>query len=220
MTMVLCGDFVPEDMLEEVKKRLVNTKASGEIKRVYPEEPEEIVQERIEQKLEVSQPLYTIGIKDTGKCDVKKHIAMEILLNLLIGRSSNLYKELYNEGILYAQPSLEYEFTNIYAHALINGQSNAPEKIYQKFKEEVQKFKTDGINKNDFNRMKKMVYGGYVKEYNDVADIARMFLADYFKGINSFDYLEEIEGITVEYLEQILKDVFKEEKMVLSIVKN
>lgn len=220
MTMVLCGDFEPENMIEEVKKRLVDTKASGEIKRVYPKEPEEIVQERIEQKLEVSQPLYTIGIKDSGKCDVKKHIAMEILLNLLIGRSSNLYKELYNEGIIYAQPSLEYEFTNIYAHALINGQSNDPEKVYQKLKEEVKKFKTDGIEEKDVNRMKKMIYGGYIKEYNDVADIARMFLADHFKGINSFDYLEEIEGITVEYLEQILKEVFKEEKMVISIVKN
>ena len=80
--------------------------------------------------------------------------------------------------------------------------------------------KTEGINEDDFNRIKKMIYGGYVKEYNDVADIARMFLADYFKGINSFDYLEEMKGITVEYLEQILKDVFKEEKMILSVVKN
>lgn len=220
MTMVLCGDFEPEKLLEEVKKRLVDTKASGEIKRVYPEEPEEIVQEKIEQKLEVSQALYTIGIKDTGKCDVKKHMAMEILLNLIIGRSSNLYKELYNEGIIYAQPSLEYEFTNIYAHALISGQSNEPEKVYQKFKEEVNRLKTEGINEEDAKRMKKMIYGGYVKEFDDVVDIARMFLADYFKGVNSFDYLEEMKGITVEFLEQTLKDVFKEEKMILSIVKN
>lgn len=220
MTMVLCGDFEPEKLLEEVKKRLVDTKASGKIKRVYPEEPEEIVQEKIEQKLEVSQALYTIGIKDTGKCDVKKHMAMEILLNLIIGRSSNLYKELYNEGIIYAQPSLEYEFTNIYAHALISGQSNEPEKVYQKFKEEVNRLKTEGINEEDAKRMKKMIYGGYVKEFDDVVDIARMFLADHFKGVNSFDYLEEMKGITVEFLEQILKDVFKEEKMILSIVKN
>ncbi|MCI8383687.1 MAG: insulinase family protein [Clostridia bacterium] len=220
MTMVLCGDFEPQQILEEVKKRLIDTKASGEIKRIYPEEPEEIVQEKIEQKLEVSQPLYTIGIKDTNQCDVKKHIAMEILLNIIIGRSSNLYKELYNQGIIYSQPSLEYEFTNIYAHSLISGQSNEPEKVYQKFKEQVNKLKTEGINQEDFERMKKMIYGGYVKEYNDVADIARMFLADSFKGINSFDYLEEMKGITVEYLEQILKDVFQEEKMVISIIKN
>lgn len=220
MTMVLCGDFEPEAILEEVKKRLIDTKPSGEIKRIYPEEPEEIVQEKIEQKLEVSQPLYAIGIKDNGKADVKKHIAIEILLNLIIGRSSNLYKELYNEGIIYAQPSLDYEFTKIYSHVLITGQSNEPEKVYEKFKNEVKRLKIEGIDPEDFERMKKMIYGGYVKEYNDVTDIARMFLADSFKGMNSFDYLEEIKGVTVEYLEQILKDVFQEEKMIISIVKN
>ena len=228
MALVICGDFKPEEMIEEIKKRLINTKASGEIKRIYPDEPDEIVQGKIEQKLEVSTPLYAIGIKDkiNKNCNgnrneiVKKHIAMEILLNLLIGRSSNLYKELYNEGIIYGQPSLEYEFTRIYAHILITGQSNEPEKVYERFKQEVNKLKNDGINNDDFKRIKKMIYGGYVKEYNDVSDISRMFLADHFKGINSFDYLEEIEGITVEYLEQILKDVFKEEKMVLSVVKN
>jgi len=84
----------------------------------------------------------------------------------------------------------------------------------------VKKMKKKGISKGDFQRIKKMIYGGYVKEYNDVQDIARMFLADYFKGINSFDYIEEIEGINVEYLNQVLNDVFKEEKMVLSIVKS
>ena len=88
------------------------------------------------------------------------------------------------------------------------------------FLDEIKKLKESGINEADFERIKKMIYGGYIKEYNEVADISRMFLADYFKGINSFDYLEEIEGITVEYLEQILKDVFKEEKMILSVVKN
>ena len=134
--------------------------------------------------------MYTIGIKDSGKCDIKKHIAIEILLNLIIGRSSDLYKELYNDGIIYAGPSLEYEFSNIYAHVLISGQSNEPEKVYQKVKETVKQFKEKGINHEDFERMKKMIYGGYVKEYNDVVDIARMFLADYFKGMNSFYYLE------------------------------
>ncbi|MGN1298022.1 MAG: EF-P 5-aminopentanol modification-associated protein YfmH [Clostridia bacterium] len=228
MALVVCGDFEPNEILEEIKKRLIKNDHQGEIKRSYPEEPEAIVQEKIEQKLEVSQPLYTIGIKDSVNKQVpdnkneivKKHIAIEILLNLLIGRSSNLYKELYNEGIIYGQPSLDYEFGKTYAHVLITGQSTNPEKLYGKFKEQVKMLKKEGINQEDFTRIKKMIYGGYVKEYNDVQDIARIFLADYFKGINSFDYLEEIEGIHVEYLNQVLKDVFKEEKMVLSIVRN
>lgn len=228
MVLVLCGDFEPEKMVEEVKKRLITNKKVGEITRIYPEEPEEIAKEKVEQVLEVSQPLYTIGIKDKPENNlvdgkntmIKKQIAIEILLNLIIGRSSSLYQELYQEGILYEQPSLEYEFSKNYAHVLITGQSSNPEEIYQKFKKEVSKLKEQGIEEKDFLRMRKMIYGGYIREYNDVGDIARMFLADSMKGINSFDYLEEIEGINVEYLKQVLEDVFKEDKMVISIVKN
>ena len=47
-----------------------------------------------------------------------------------------------------------------------------------------------------------------------------MFLADYFKGVNSFDYVEEIEHINKDELLLMLKDVFKEDKMVISIVRN
>ena len=51
MTMVVCGDFEPEKLLEEIKKRLIEKKANGEIKRIYPEEPESIVKEKTEQKM-------------------------------------------------------------------------------------------------------------------------------------------------------------------------
>ena len=222
MALVVCGDFNPEELLEEIKKRLINNKANGEIKRIYPEEPESIVKEKIEQNMEVSIPLFTIGIKDTSKDDngkVKKHIAIEILLNMIIGKSSNLYKDLYDNGIIYGVPSLDYEFSKGYAHIVISGQAKDPELVYEKIKLEINKIKENGINKEDFERIKKMIYGDYVKEYNEVADIARMFLADYFKGINSFDYLEEIETINEQYTESILKNLFDEEKMVISVVR-
>ena len=88
------------------------------------------------------------------------------------------------------------------------------------FKEKVKEYIRNGIDSKEFERNRRMIYGEYVKEYNDVTDISRMFLSDYFKGINSFDYLEEINTINVEYLNQVLKDVFNEKNMVLSIVKN
>ena len=65
-----------------------------------------------------------------------------------------------------------------------------------------------------------MMYGDYVREYDDVADISRNILSDYFKGINSFDYLDEIQGINEDILMQFLKEVFQEDKMVISIVRN
>ena len=68
--------------------------------------------------MEVSMPIFVIGIKDSfdnKNCSsdaiVKKHIAIEILLNMLIGKSSELYKDLYEKELITGEPYLEYEFS-------------------------------------------------------------------------------------------------------------
>lgn len=226
MTLVVSGDFEPEKILDEIKKRLLDIKGTGEIKRIYPEEPKEILKEYVEQEMEVSRPLYTIGIKDEPfeknaiqEEKVKKHIAIEILLDVIFGESSKLYKELYNKGIILDKPSMDYEFSRGYAHITLAGQANDPKIVYDSFKKEIKRLKKEGINEKEFLRLKKTVYGEYVKEYNDVADIARMFLADSFKGINSFEYLNQIQNVDLNYATEIFNKVFDENKMVLSIVK-
>ena len=219
MAMVVCGDFEPEKLLEEIKKRLIDKKGNGEIKRIYPNEEETIVKSNITKNMDVSQPIFVFGIKDKPvekKELVKKHIAIEILLNMIIGKSSKLYKKLYDEGLLFSVPSLDYEFSRGYAHILITGQSPNPEEVYKRFKEEIVNLK---IETQEFQRIKKRIYGEYVTEFNDISNIARMFLADFFKQINSFDYLEEITTINEEYISQILKEVFTEDKMVISVIK-
>ena len=226
MIMVICGDFVPEEIIEEVKKRLVNKETSqGEIKRIYPPKEDEINKPYKEVEMEVSNPLFAIAYKDTEDLKenreqiVAKHIAIEIILNMIIGKSSELYKELYENGDLLAEPSLDYEFSDEYAHIIISGQSKSPKKIQEKIKEVVRKYKENGLDSEHFNRIKKKIYGDYVVEYNSVSDIARMFLADKMKKINSFDYIEEYNTVTKEYTEEVLKNVFKEDKMVLSVIK-
>ena len=223
MVMCFVGDFNPEELIEEVKKRLIEKPKQSEIKRIREEEPKEIVQKRIEKVMEVSLPSFVIGIKDNipekDENLVKKHIAIEILLNMIIGKSSKLYKELYEKELLISEPYLEYEFGDSYAHIAISGGSKNPDMVLEEFEKEVKTLKENGIQKEDFERIKNMLYGNAVKEFNSVSSIARMFVADYFKGINSFDYIEEYKLITEEYTKQILDEVFIEENIVISIVK-
>lgn len=225
MVMCFAGEFELEALIEEVKKRLKPTEKHGEIKRIYPEEPEQIVKKENTQNMEVSMPIFVIGIKDvidnkncTSSSIVKKHIAIEILLNMLIGKSSKLYKELYEAELITGEPYLDYEFSKQYAHVSITGQSNDPKKVLEKFEAEIKQMKENDIDLAHFQRVKNMIYGNYVKEYDDVAEICRMFVGDYMKGINSFEYIEEYEQVTPEYTKQVLEEVFKEEKTVLSIV--
>ena len=226
MVMCFAGEFEPENLLEEVKKRLLPKENEGEIKRIYVSEPEEIVKKEEIKKMEVSMPMFVIGIKDSIKGNneiveeaiIKRHIAIEIILNLIIGKSSKLYKKLYEQGLLMEEPYLDYEFDKTYRHITITGKSTNPKKILKNIQEEILNLKNNGIDETAFQRIKKMLYGRTVKEFTDVSDICRMFLNDYFKGINSFNYLENYKQISSSYTMQILEEVFKEEKTVISII--
>lgn len=222
MTLVICGDFEPEKLLEEVKKRLTKNKTYEKIERIYPEKEKTINKKYVEKNMNVSMPIFAIGIKDVSKMDseiVKKHIAIEILLNMIIGKSSDLYKKMYNQGLLLEEPSIDYEFSEEYAHIVISGQSNDSEEVYKMFKEEIENYKNNELNIDHFERIKKKIYGDYVVEYNSVSEIARMFLTDHMKKISSFDYIEQYKVITKEYVEQVLKEIFNNEYMALAIVK-
>ena len=220
MVMVVCGDFEPEKMLEEIKKRLVEKPKQGEIKRIYAQEKKEIHMPYKEDTMEVSSPIFMIGFKDEieEKNKIQRHIAIEILMNMLIGKSSSLYQKLYNDGLLMSQPDLDYEFSNDYAHVLIASQSKEPKKVQEELLKEI-KILQENFDEAHFNRIRKKVYGDYVAEYNNVADISRMLLSDYFKGVQTFDYIEQFSTVTLEYTRQILQEVFDEKKCILSVIK-
>lgn len=150
---------------------------------------------------------------------VKKHIAIQIILSMLFGKSSKLYKELTDSNILLGALDYDYEFGANYAFVIISGNSRNPEKVIESVKQEIENAKKNGLNAEDFERNKKKLYGSYISDYNSVDETARMFLVDYFKGINSFEYLEKYKDVTKDYAEKILNEVFVEDKRVHSIAK-
>ncbi len=221
MAMAICGNFEPEEILKEVKKRLITKENQGEIKRIYPVQEDKINKKEKTVQMEVSLPMFMIGYKDIENSQenrIQKHIAIEILLNMIIGKSSDLYQELYEKGILLSQPDLDYEFADQYAHICISGFTKEPRLVKGKIDQVVKKMQENGLDQEHFERIKKKIYGDYVVEYNSTSETARMFLADNMKQINSFDYIEEFETVTKDYTQIVLNNIFREENEVLSIV--
>ena len=64
MLLVVCGDFEPEKMIEEIKTRITKKSRVGEVQRIYETEPNEIVEKEKTVNMEVSMPIYAIGFKD------------------------------------------------------------------------------------------------------------------------------------------------------------
>ena len=45
---------------------------------------------------------------------VLKHVAMEILLEMIVGKSTKLYEEMYNEGLVTKEFGIDYSFEEDY----------------------------------------------------------------------------------------------------------
>ncbi len=221
MCLVLCGNFEPESTIKMVEENLIEKEQQGEIKRIYPEEKPEIKEKEAENTMNISQPIFVIGIKENADkvASAKKILTVEILLEILLGKSSELYKKLYENKDLIILPDFEYEFSQEYSHIIISGQAKDPKKILSEIQKQIEKYENEGINEEEFERIKKKMYGEYVMQYNDVDIIARNVLADYFKGIQPFEFIEEFKTLNLEYANKIFKEVIKKENMVISIVK-
>ena len=218
MIMCISGNFEPEKIVQEVKKRLLPKEKMDKIKRIYPEYENKINKQYKEQKMDVNIPIFIVGFRDILKDEscVKKQIAIEIILNSLIGKSSKLYQKLYNEGIIMSPLDFDYEFSDEYSHILISGQSDEPKKVYENI---LNAIKNEELELEDFERSKKALYGEYVSEYNDVENIGRLFLQDAIRGINSLEYIESFNKIDINYVRNIKNNLFKEEMSALSVIK-
>lgn len=221
MAIVVCGEFEPEKISEEIEKRLTLKNNEEKVERIYEEEPDTIVKEYVEEEMNISQPMFMIGYKDklNSENQMKKEIAIDVLFNILIGDSSKLYQDLYNEGLLQSQLSLIYENTKTYSHLLIQGQSENYDEVIKRIETEIENLKNSGIAEDEFDRIKKKIYGEYVKSYNDAETIATSFLQNYFRNINPLDYFEEFSGLDKEYAMQILNEIFDNTKRIVSVIK-
>lgn len=218
MIMCISGDFEPEKILEEIKKRLLPKEKMPEIKRIYPPYENKINQKYKEQKMDVNIPIFMTGYRDILEQEnkVKKQIAIVIILNSLLGESSKAYQEMYEEGLLMSPLGFDYEFSEEYAHVLITGQSENPQKVNSKILEVLTNNK---VEEEDFKRCQKALYGEAVSIYNDVEDIGRVFLQDSIKGINTLEYIDEFKNMDINYVNKIQGDLFKEEMSALSVIK-
>lgn len=218
MIMCISGNFVPEEIVEEVKKRLIPREKMSEIKRIYPEKETKINMKKKEQKMDVNIPMFAIGYRDylEGEDKILKQLATGIIINSIVGKTSKNYKEMYDKGLLLSALDYDFENTDEYSHILLSSVSEKPEDVYEIVTRVLEQ---ELVEEEDFERSKKALYGEYVSEYNDVEEIGRMYLQDAMKGINSLDYINAFENITLEYVHKIQKDIFKKENSVLSIIR-
>lgn len=224
MVIVVIGDIDPVKISKVIENGVKkNEPFSEEIKKIYPDEPKEIAKQFIERKLSVAKPLFMTGFKDTdttlcGKDLLKKSIEMNILLKLLFGKSSKLYKDLYEKGLINNSFAFAYTFQPDYAYSSIEGESSEPQTVYNAILDEIERVNREGLSKSDFERIKKVIWGEYIRLQNDVEDYAHTFIQMKLMGIDYFDFSEVYHTVSFEDIQNRFKNHFQKERSALSVI--
>lgn len=224
MTLAVCGN-VELDKVEAICDKVLKEAEPFEIERDTEDEnePKEVYIKRTVCHLDVSKPLFTIGIKDTNipKCAkerAKKAYATEILDEMLFSQSSDFYNELYSENLIAQDLSSGCEIGKNYSFNVISSESSDPDAVYQRFLEYIEKTKKEGLDKETFELSKRTVYASNIKSFDSVEDIGNNFIFNYFDGSDILDTPDIISSITLDYVTELFNESFKEEYYALSIV--
>lgn len=219
MKMVIAGDFEPNEIIEAIKKYMIMKKSNNNIIRNYSTEPETIAKESCVAQMEVSIPSFLVGYKiKRGDDDIKKSVAIDILNELLFGKSSKFFTELYEQNLLYEPVEMSMDYDRDYAMILIEGESKDPEKTIELIKNNIAYYKENGIKKEDFQRIKKDIYGKYLKEYNDLSSITQRIIINILKYDEPFEMIESLQQLDIQYVESVLKENFDTIKSAYSII--
>ncbi|SDF97001.1 Predicted Zn-dependent peptidase [Thermoanaerobacter thermohydrosulfuricus] len=221
MVLFAVGDIDIDKTLDVIKENVRQDKKQGEIERIYPKEPSSVYKKEVVQDMQVSIPLFNLGFKDTdvgfgGKKLLKKNLEIQIGLEMALGRSSDLYERLYNEGLIDSTFSFDYGGEIDYGYSIIGGQSKDPFKVRDIILNAINNLQF--LKEEDFERIKKKYIGKFLRTFNSVDSIAYSFINFYMKEINLLDYLDLLYSISFEDVRERFQNHLREENSVLSVV--
>lgn len=224
MIILVVGDVEPDSVFKQIEGSIKVSESLPEIKRIFPEEENTVNQKYIEQKLAVSMPMFQMGFKDSranskGFEGLKREIAVKILLEMVMGRSSKLNNFLYGEGLINSTFDFDYTIEENYAFSMFGGESKEPDKVKEHIINEIQDIYKRGLDKKAYERIKRAMRGRFVRQLNSVERISHSFISVYFKGVSIFEYVDVYDKITFEYVNDVFKEHFNMDNMALSVIK-
>ena len=224
MVILVVGDVDPEKVFQQVDAGIKPSNRQAEIKRIFPSEPARINTNYAEQKLAVSMPQFQMGFKDAGfeskgiEC-LRREIAVKLILDMIMGRSSELYNSLYVEGLINTSFDFDYTIEEGYAFSLFGGESTDPAAVRDRISAHLENIRKKGLDKADYERIRRAMFGRFMKQLNSIERISHTFISVYFKGVNIFDYLGVYDKITIEYVNEIFSQHFNLDNLALSVIK-
>lgn len=221
MLLFIIGPENPEDMIALIES--IESKKQFDppqtIHRFYETEPNTVAKKKQILNMNVQTPKCLVGIKGTidhekGESLLKKELTSQILLEMLFGKSSSVYEQLYESGLI--DDTFQYEFTQEqeFAFAIVGGDTEDADKLAEKLNGILLEAKQGKhLTEKALDKAKKKRIGSFLRSINSPEYIANQFTRYAFNEMNFFQVVPLLEEIKFEDVIQRADELIDHERM-------
>ena len=225
MALVVCGKVTSDQVLQIVDKCLPDSFSGKCAQRINENltEPREVVSTYTEQQMKISKPMFCVGIKDTDIPDdpmlrAKKDAVMSILNETLFSAAGSFYNDMFEKNIISPALVSGYTITDTFAHFTIEGEADDPSLFLECLTAYIEKLKLCGIDRQDFDRAKKVMFSEQVKGFDSTEGIGDAIFSCAYDGIGVFDYFETLNSVSYDDVQNSFIEFFRSPSITLSVI--
>ncbi|HJV46678.1 MAG TPA: pitrilysin family protein [Bacillota bacterium] len=226
MLLFVVGAVNPEEIFQLVRENQAakNYEQQPEIKRFFEEEPTGVAKAQSVREMSVAMPKVMFGYKEkridiSGDALLQKELTTQLLLDILLGPSSDLYQSLYEQQLINDTFGTDYSGEVQYGFSVIGGDTPDPEQLVQRVVDGLEQAKEKGIRTDAFELAKKKKIGAFLRSLNSIEFIANSFTKYKFNDTDLFEIVPTLEKITIEDVNVRLKEHIQKEQLSVSIIR-
>ncbi len=221
MLLFIVGPVEPEAMMKQIKDNQAKKQfdQAQKIQRQFPDEPAEAAKDKQVLPMNVQTSKCLVGVKanraNLSGIDMQKYeLSLNIILDLIFGKSSENYERLYSSGLIDETFSYDYSQEQGFGFAMIGGDTKQPDELADQLQQILLSAQNGSIfTVEALERAKKKKIGAFLRAVNSPEYIANQFTRYAFNEMNLFDVVPTIEKIALEDIQKTAADFFAKERM-------
>lgn len=222
--MILCvvGDVDPEEVVRTAEEILPPERQPAAERDYGPPEDLRCYKNRMERRMDVAMPTFQMGVQcpwpGRGPAGMRQQIVGDLAAEALMGESSALYLQLYEQGLIDASFGAGYEDLPGVALLSCGGDSRDPQAVQAAILAEAERLGREGIEEDMFQRLKKSALGRRVRGLDSFDGTCYRLCASYFDGVRYLDFPEVYASVTKEQTEEFLRQTMQADRCAMSVV--
>ncbi|MFC4320116.1 EF-P 5-aminopentanol modification-associated protein YfmH [Litchfieldia salsa] len=218
MLLFIVGPVEPDKIMEFVRtnQEKKDYKEQSEIERKFDEEQAEVAEKKQVLQMNVQSSKCLVGVKahnpnKSGEELLRHELSLNIILDILFGKSSDVYEGLYNDGLIDETFSYDYTEESGFGFVIVGGDTSDPEALASRLKKVLLDAKTFNVSEEQLDRAKKKKIGAFLRSINSPEFIANQFTRYAFNDMDLFEVVPVLEKLTIKEIQEVANQSFEEQ---------